>query len=97
MSASRQDSFSTLLLSDDETPVGIPRKDKNNHPFAGGLGVRSAGLEPATFRFVVRFFERDAVGCGARVRFLEVFGGMRRVAAVSGSRQRPRQRGEAAS
>src|ERR671921_1552402 len=49
MSASRQDSFSALLLSDDETPVGTPRKDKNNHPFAGGLGVRSAVLEPATF------------------------------------------------
>src|SRR5215217_4368556 len=36
-------------LSDDETPVVTPRKDKNSHPFAGGLGVRSAGLEPTTF------------------------------------------------
>src|SRR5919199_2437015 len=32
MSASRQDSFSALLLSDDETPIVKPRKDKNNHP-----------------------------------------------------------------
>ena len=37
----------------------------------------SAGFEPATFCFVVRFFERDAAGCGAKVRFLKVFAGMR--------------------
>jgi len=37
------------------------------------------------------------VGCGAKFRFLEGFGGIRRDAAVSGSRQRPRQRCEAAS
>ena len=49
MSASRQDSFSALLPSDDEMPVGTPRKDKKNPPFAGGLRARSAGLEPATF------------------------------------------------
>ena len=47
--------------------------------------------------FVVRFFERDAVGYGAKFCFLEVFGAMRRVAAVSGSRQRSRQRCEMAS
>ncbi len=37
------------------------------------------------------------MGCGAKVRYLKVFGGMRRVAAVSGSRQRSRQRCEMAS
>jgi hypothetical protein len=51
---------------------------------------QDSNLRPSLF--VVRFFERDAVGYGAKTRYLKVFGGMRRVAAVSGSRQRPRQR-----
>src|SRR5829696_8472692 len=49
MSASRQDSFSALLPSDDETPVETTRKDKKNSRYAGTLGKRLAGLEPATF------------------------------------------------
>ena len=51
---------------------------------------QDSNLRPSLF--VVRFFERDAVGYGAKTRYLKVFGGMRRVAAVSGSHQRPRQR-----
>jgi hypothetical protein len=56
---------------------------------------QDSNLRPSLF--VVRFFERDAVGYGAKTRYLKVFGGMRRVAAVSGSRQRSRQRCEMAS
>ena len=51
---------------------------------------QDSNLRPSLF--VVRFFERDAVGYGAKTRFLKEFGGMRRVAAVSGSRLFPRQR-----
>jgi hypothetical protein len=60
-----------------------------------GRARQDSNLRPALF--VVRFFERDAVGYGAKPRILGVFGGMRHVAAVSGSRQRSRQRYEAAS
>src|SRR5215217_6438136 len=56
---------------------------------------QDSNLRPSLF--VVRFFERDAVGYGAKFCFLEVFGAIRRDAAVSGSRQRSRPRCEMAS
>src|SRR5215212_11620358 len=83
------------------TATDRSRQFDQNHLFFARLqgflwrARQDSNLRPSLF--VVRFFERDAVGYGAKYRYLEVFGGIRRDAAVSASRQRPRQRDEIAS
>src|SRR5215216_4527443 len=74
--------------------------DRERHGVVVPLWYEMSARQDSNLRpslFVVRFFERDAVGYGAKFCFLEEFSAIRRDAAVSGSRQRTRQRCEMAS